>query len=348
MRKQGCGRADDAAQESRATRSHLKLPVLFQRLTQPPTHAASTTRRATQGKADRWRPGRPIRPSIRRRAWRRARRPRSSPTWPSSIPTAQEARPHGGGRRRSRSRRATADRQPGRGRHQGRRAAPLRLERLQLVPVPERAASARRAALPDRAGAALLQHPHPRHQARSEEAQAGQDRQGGGARRAGGLLAAAHGALRAGRDLRQRARQRRGQGPGRRVRDGPRDVRRARPLGGRPRAAALRLRHVVAPRPRHGGDQRVGHPRHGRGRADPGEDPRRPVRPPAAFLGPAPSASTCRRSTSATSTSWCSSCARRTTRPRPMASSTACCRSRTCRRRSGPGTATATSGRSRR
>jgi methanethiol oxidase len=53
-------------------------------------------------------------------------------------------------------------------------------------------------------------------------------------------------------------------------------------------------------------------------------------------------------STSATSPSWCSSCARRTTRPRPMASSTACCRSRTCRRRSGPGTGTATGGRPRR
>ena len=60
------------------------------------------------------------------------------------------------GRRRSRARRATA-RSSARPRSaRRRRAAPLRLERLQLVPVPERAASARRAALPDRAGAALL------------------------------------------------------------------------------------------------------------------------------------------------------------------------------------------------
>ena len=98
---------------------------------------------------------------------------------------------------------------------------------------------------------------------------------------------AAHRPLRAGRHLRQRARQRRRQGPGRRVHDGPRDLRRARPLGGRPRPAAVRLRLLVAPRPRHHGDQRMGHARHGRERADPREDPGRPVRPPAAFLGPA-------------------------------------------------------------
>ena len=87
--------------------------------------------------------------------------------------------------------------------------------------------------------------------------------------------------------LRQRARQRRGQGPGRRVPDGPRDLRRARPLGDRPRAAAVRLRLLVAPRPRHHGDQRMGHARHVRERADPREDPGRPVRPAPALLGPA-------------------------------------------------------------
>ena len=51
-----------------------------------------------------------------------------------------------------------------------RRAAPFRLERLQLLPLPERAASACGAALPGRAGPALLAHPHPRHQARSAAA----------------------------------------------------------------------------------------------------------------------------------------------------------------------------------
>ena len=60
-----------------------------------------------------------------------------------------------------------------------------------------------------------------------------------------------------------------------------------RPVGDGPRAAAVRLRLLVAPRPRHHGDQRVGHARHVRERADPREDPRRPVRPAPALLGPA-------------------------------------------------------------
>ena len=96
--------------------------------------------------------------------------------------------------------------------------------------------AARRAPLPGGAGPALLAHPHPRHQARSEEAE---DRQGDRARRGRGqgrLHAAAHGALRAGGHLRRSARQPRGQGPGRRVPDGPRDLRGARPMGDRPRA----------------------------------------------------------------------------------------------------------------
>ena len=143
------------------------------------------------------------------------------------------------------------DRQPDRGRHGRRRAAPLRLERLQLVSVPERAPSARRAALSGRAGAALVQHPHPGHQARPEGAEAGQDGQGGGDRRARRLFQAAHGPLRAGWHLRDRARQRRRQGAGRHLPDGPRDLRGPRPLGDRPRPAVLRLRHVVASRPRH-------------------------------------------------------------------------------------------------
>ena len=52
----------------------------------------------------------------------------------------------------------------------GRRAASLRLERVQLVPVPVRAASAHGAALSDRAGDQLVAHSHPRHQARSAAA----------------------------------------------------------------------------------------------------------------------------------------------------------------------------------
>ena len=51
-----------------------------------------------------------------------------------------------------------------------RRAASFRLERLLLVPVPQRAASAHGAALSGGAGFAVLAHPYPGHQARPEEA----------------------------------------------------------------------------------------------------------------------------------------------------------------------------------
>ena len=51
----------------------------------------------------------------------------------------------------------------------GRRAAPLWLERMQLLPLPQRAASAYRAALSRGAGLALLAHLHHRHQARPAE-----------------------------------------------------------------------------------------------------------------------------------------------------------------------------------
>ena len=61
------------------------------------------------------------------------------------------------------------DRRPGGHAECRRRAAPFRLERLLLLPVPERAAPAYRAPLPGGAGAALLAHPHHRHQAGPEE-----------------------------------------------------------------------------------------------------------------------------------------------------------------------------------
>ena len=90
-----------------------------------------------------------------------------------------------------------------------------------------------------------------------------------------------------------------GKAPGRHVPDGPRELRRARPLGDRPRAAAARLRRLVAPRPRHDGDQRMGHAGHLRERPGPRGAARRQVRPPACISGTCTSASTCRRSTSA-------------------------------------------------
>ena len=104
------------------------------------------------------------------------------------------------------------DRGPGRHAQSRRRAASFRLERLQLLPVPERAAPACRAALSRGAGPALLAHAHPRHQARPEEPA---DRAGDRARRdraQGRLQPPAHHPLRARGHLCQRARQRRGQG----------------------------------------------------------------------------------------------------------------------------------------
>ena len=226
-----------------------------------------------------------------------------------------------------------------------RRAAPLRLERLLLVPVPQRAAPARGAPLPGGAGPALLAHPHPRHQARPQEAQDRQGHRARGGRRQGRLHPPAHRALRAGRHLRGGAGQPRGQGAGRRVPDGPRDLRDSRPVGNRSRTPAVRLRCLVAPRPRHDGDQRVGHARHLREWARSPRSCSAPSMATACTSGTCTSASTCRPSISATSTSWCSSCAPRTTRPRPMASSTASSAWRTSRPRSGPGTRTETSGR---
>ena len=67
---------------------------------------------------------------------------------------------------------------------------------------------ARGAPLPDRAGAALLEHPHPRHQARPEKAQADPDDRRQGDRRQGRLLPPAHRALRPRRHLRHGPRQR--------------------------------------------------------------------------------------------------------------------------------------------
>ena len=145
----------------------------------------------------------------------------------------------------------------------------------------------------------------------------------GGARRKDRLHAAAHGPLRSGRDLRDRARQRRRAGAGRHLPDGPRELRAARPLGGRPRPAAARLRRLVAPRLRHRGDERVGHcPTRSRTASCP-RCCSAAATATSCTSGTCTSAGTCRSSTSASSTSSCSSCGRRTIRPRHTASSTA-------------------------
>ena len=86
-----------------------------------------------------------------------------------------------------------------------RRAASLRLERVQRGAVPLLAASARRAPLPAGAGPALLAHLHHRHQARPAHAEDRQDHRGRGDRDARRLQPAAYDPLRPRRDLRQRA-----------------------------------------------------------------------------------------------------------------------------------------------
>ena len=92
-------------------------------------------------------------------------------------------------------------------------------------------------------------------------------------------------------------------------------------VGARSRPAVPGLRLLVAPRPRHDDHQRVGHAEDGRGRRQSRAAARRQVRPRPARVGPAARRGTCRRSTSAPSTRWCSSCGPRTIRPRPTASS---------------------------
>ena len=112
-----------------------------------------------------------------------------------------------------------------------------------------------------------------------------------------------------------------GKAPGRRVPDGPRELRRARPLGDRPRAAGARLRLLVASRPRHHGHQRVGHAGHLRERARARGPAGRQVWPPPALLGPAQAQAPAGDRPRHRSSSSSSSCGRHTTRPRPTASS---------------------------
>ena len=68
------------------------------------------------------------------------------------------------------------------------------------------------------------------------------------------------------------------------------------------------LRRLVAPEPEHADHQRVGHPVDDRGRDQPRTAARPQVRAPRCTSGTWRRASTCRRSTSASSTRWCLSC----------------------------------------
>ena len=88
----------------------------------------------------------------------------------------------------------------------------------------------------------------------------------------------------------------------------------------RSRTAASGVRLLVAPRARHDDHQRVGHAEHGGERREPGAAAGRQVRQRAARLG-SQHAVTCRSSSSAPSSRWCSSCVPRTIPTRPTASS---------------------------
>ena len=163
------------------------------------------------------------------------------------------------------------------------------------------------------------------------------------------LLAAAHDPLRPRRDLRLRARGRQRRRRGRRHL--PARLRLVRPagrLGGRPRPPALQLRLLVAPRIRHAAVQRVGHPGDVRERRRPREAARPRIRPSRARLGSAQAPPQAGARPRRPSIRWCSSCGRRTIRARPTGSSAWSCRSRICPPRSGCGTATGPTGRSRR
>ena len=116
-------------------------------------------------------------------------------------------------------------------------------------------------------------------------------------------------------------------------------LRRQGRLGDRPRPAVPGLRLLVAPRPRHDDHQRVGHAEHGRERRRTRSCCWQASTATSCTSGICASAATCRRSISARSSRWCSSCGPPTTRPRPTASSASSSRSRTCRPRSGSGTA---------
>ena len=147
------------------------------------------------------------------------------------------------------------------------------------------------------------------------------DRAGGDRTRKTGYSRAAHRPLRPRRDLRQRARRARRRRAGRRLPARPHELRGQGRVGGGPRAAAARLRLLVAPRPRHDDHQRVGHAEHGRERREPRAAARQASTATAPRLGSAQARNHSRRSISAPSTRWCWSCDRPTTPTRPTASS---------------------------
>ena len=120
-----------------------------------------------------------------------------------------------------------------------RRAAPFRLERMQRLPVPVRAASARGAPLSGRAGHPLVAHPHHRYQARSAQTANRESDRAGDAGRAHRIRIAAHGPLRSRRNLMSALGASGRRRPRRSFRDGSRELRRAREMGAGSRSSEL-------------------------------------------------------------------------------------------------------------
>ncbi len=171
-----------------------------------------------------------------------------------------------------------------------RRVSPLRLECVLVVAVAADRPCVPRAPLPDHSRPALVAHLRDRHEAASDAGAHPQDHRARRNLREDRLFAAAHRALRTRGHLREHA-GRRGQGRHRRrawhLHHGLRDLRRARPLGDRPRPAGQALRLLVEPAARLHGVERMGAAAAIRERDRPGGSAREQVRAPAAFLGPA-------------------------------------------------------------
>ena len=167
------------------------------------------------------------------------------------------------------------------------RAAPFRLERVQLAPLRLRAQPAHGAALPRAAGHGQLAHSRRGHRAGLAPTPPREGDRGGGGDGEDGLLRAPHRALRSRRALHERTRRHRRRRAGRHLHAGSRDVRGARQVGARPRPAVPRLRLRLAPGSGRDDHERAGDAEHGEGRREPRAAPRGEVRPRAARLGSA-------------------------------------------------------------
>ena len=222
----------------------------------------------------------------------------------------------------------------------GRRTASLRMERVQRRAMPLRAASAHRASLSDGARPALVAHLCHRHQARpakpelvnvieAEEiaSETGYSRPHTVHCGPDAIYVSALGAPN-------------GDGPGGIFLLDHESFDVLGPMGSRSRAAAIRLRLLVASRMRRRGDQRVGHAQHDRERLESRSAAGRQVRASRFTSGICASGVTCKRSISAPKIRWRSNCVPRTIRPGLRLCRRGWFRPRICRRRSGCGIAT--------